>query len=40
LSLFHISQVLRSGRGREEISATGWWPVYTTFSPLDRGTHA
>jgi hypothetical protein len=23
-----------------EISATGWCPIYTTFSPLDRGAHA
>ena len=23
-----------------EISATGWCPMYTTFSPLDRGAHA
>jgi hypothetical protein len=23
-----------------EISATGWCPIYTTFSPLDRGGHA
>ena len=22
-----------------EISATGWCPLYTTFSPLDRGGH-
>jgi hypothetical protein len=22
-----------------EISATGWCPIYTTFSPLDRGAH-
>ena len=22
-----------------EISATGWCPMYTTFSPLDRGAH-
>jgi hypothetical protein len=22
-----------------EISATGWCPIYTTFSPLDRGGH-
>src|SRR5882672_5509703 len=23
-----------------EISANGWCPMYTTFSPLDRGAHA
>ena len=23
-----------------EISAFGWCPIYTTFSPLDRGAHA
>ena len=23
-----------------EISALGWCPIYTTFSPLDRGGHA
>ena len=23
-----------------EISAAGWCPIYTTFSPLDRGGHA
>ncbi|HLK80096.1 MAG TPA: twin-arginine translocation signal domain-containing protein [Xanthobacteraceae bacterium] len=23
-----------------EISATGWCPMYTIFSPLDRGAHA
>jgi hypothetical protein len=23
-----------------EISANGWCPMYTTFSPLDRGGHA
>jgi hypothetical protein len=23
-----------------EISAFGWCPMYTTFSPLDRGAHA
>ena len=23
-----------------EISPTGWCPIYTTFSPLDRGGHA
>jgi hypothetical protein len=23
-----------------EISATGWCPIYTTFSPLDRGAHS
>ena len=23
-----------------EISAAGWCPMYTTFSPLDRGAHA
>jgi hypothetical protein len=23
-----------------EISAGGWCPIYTTFSPLDRGGHA
>jgi hypothetical protein len=23
-----------------EISATGWCPIYTTFSPFDRGAHA
>ncbi len=23
-----------------EISATGWCPIFTTFSPLDRGAHA
>ncbi len=23
-----------------EISATGWCPMYTAFSPLDRGAHA
>jgi hypothetical protein len=23
-----------------EISPTGWCPMYTTFSPLDRGAHA
>jgi hypothetical protein len=22
-----------------EISATGWCPIFTTFSPLDRGAH-
>lgn len=22
-----------------EISATGWCPIYTLFSPLDRGAH-
>jgi hypothetical protein len=22
-----------------EISAAGWCPMYTTFSPLDRGAH-
>jgi len=22
-----------------EISATGWCPIYTTFSPFDRGGH-
>jgi hypothetical protein len=22
-----------------EISPTGWCPIYTTFSPLDRGAH-
>src|ERR1700733_2660324 len=22
-----------------EISANGWCPIYTTFSPLDRGAH-
>ena len=22
-----------------EISATGWCPIYTIFSPLDRGAH-
>ena len=22
-----------------EISATGWGPIYTTFSPFDRGAH-
>jgi hypothetical protein len=22
-----------------EISALGWCPIYTTFSPLDRGAH-
>ena len=22
-----------------EISAAGWCPIYTTFSPLDRGAH-
>jgi hypothetical protein len=22
-----------------EISATGWCPIYTVFSPLDRGAH-
>jgi hypothetical protein len=22
-----------------EVSPTGWCPIYTTFSPLDRGAH-
>ena len=37
LSVFRIpkSCVLVEG----EISATGWCPIYTTFSPLDRGAH-
>ena len=33
--IFPKSCVLVEG----EISATGWCPMYTTFSPLDRGAH-